>query len=336
MKSQFKFVVGIDISKKTFDVCLSQFDLSSSTLEFKVFANSKKGCSQFIKWLKSFNVSIETTLFCMENTGIYHRLLACFLSDKDLSVWVETGSQIKWSMGIQRGKTDKKDSKRIMTYACRHCDRFRPFKSKEQVVQQLADLLALRRRLQDTISKLKVPLKELKSAGLIEESKLVEKACRSSIKALSKDIEALELKIQNIINNNKQLKEVFSYITSVKSIGFIAACYLIVYTDCFTKFKSAKQIASYCGIAPFPYRSGTSIKGRTKVNHMANKNLKTILHMCAISSLAHNEEMKIYAARKVEEGKNKMLILNSIRNKLLSRVFSCVKNKKFYVPNIAA
>jgi transposase len=110
----------------------------------------------------------------------------------------------------------------------------------------------------------------------------------------------------------------------------------MVYTDCFTTFKSAKQIASYAGIAPFDYSSGTSIKGRTRVHHMANKDLKTVLHMCAISSLASNEEMKKYFARKVDEGKNKMLVINSIRNKLLSRVFSCVKNKRMCEPNIAA
>ena len=69
---------------------------------------------------------------------------------------------------------------------------------------------------------------------------------------------------------------------------------------------------------------------------MANKDLKTALHMCAMSSVAHNEEMKTYYQRKVSEGKNKMLVLNAIRNKLLSRVFSCVKNKKLYIPYLAA
>lgn len=81
--------------------------------------------------------------------------------------------------------------------------------------------------------------------------------------------------------------------------------------------------------------SGTSIKGRTRVHHMANKRLKTLLHMCAISSVSNNEEMKIYFKRKVDEGKNKMLVLNAIRNKILARVFSCVKNKRMYEPYFA-
>lgn len=332
MQTLFNYVVGVDISKKTFDACLSDMKLDTDFLEHKAFANSAKGCKAFIKWLKAKDVILDQLVICMENTGIYHRLLASFLSDSDLSVWVETATQIKFSAGMTRGKTDKVDSERIMLYAKRHLDLFKAYKKKDKHLQQLADLLALRKRLQTNVIKLKVPAKELKAAGLVDSAKLIERATRASVKALEKDIASIKQKMEALISNNEHLKEVYSQITSVKSVGFVAACYLMVYTDCFTKFKSSKQIASYCGIAPFEYASGTSVRGRTRVHHLANKNLKTVLHMCAISSLAHNDEMKIYAERKVAEGKNKMSILNAIRNKLLSRVFSCVKNKKMYVP----
>jgi transposase len=104
----------------------------------------------------------------------------------------------------------------------------------------------------------------------------------------------------------------------------------MIYTHNFTRFDNAKQIASYCGIAPFEYSSGTSVKGKTKVHKMANKTLKTSLHMCSVSSVRHNPEMKKYMERKVAEGKNKMLVLNAIRNKILQRVFACVRDKKMY------
>ena len=155
-----------------------------------------------------------------------------------------------------------------------------------------------------------------------------------SIKALEKDIEKVEMIIKDLIKNNEELNEVYTYTTSVKSVGFVAASYLLVYTNGFTRFTSSKQIASYCGIAPFEYSSGTSIKGRTRGHHMANKDPKSILHMCAISALASNEEMKLYFKRKVDEGKNKMLVIIAVRNKILARVFSCVKNKKMYEPFI--
>ncbi len=69
---------------------------------------------------------------------------------------------------------------------------------------------------------------------------------------------------------------------------------------------------------------------------MANKQLKCTLHMCAVSAVRHNPEMKIYFERKVAEGKNKMLVINAIRNKLVQRVFACVRDKKQYTWEIAA
>lgn len=335
MEPELKYVAGIDISKKTFDITISELSLTTSEVHYKLVTNNLKGFKQLIKWLKSLDIEISDVLFCMENTGIYHRLLASFLLSEQAFVWVENGTQIKWSMGVQRGKNDKVDSERIMTYGKRHIDNAKRYAEKDKDLQQVADLLAVRKRLVNCINRLRVPSKELKSAGLKDQEKMISKVSSGSIKALEKDIENVEQIIKKLIRANEELNEAYTYTTSVKSVGFIAASYLLVFTHGFTRFASSKQIASYCGIAPFEYSSGTSIKGRTRVHHMANKDLKAILHMCAISSLASNEEMKVYYKRKVEEGKHKMLVINSIRNKILGRIFSCVKNKRLYQPYVA-
>lgn len=332
MKQKFNYFAGIDISKKTFDVSVSD---SEELMSYKKFDNNLRGCNQFIKWLVKLGVELDTLLVCMENTGIYHRLVASYLNAEKVFTWVENASQIKWSMGVQRGKNDKVDSERIMTYAHRYPDLAKSFQEKGKDLQQIADLLAVRKRMLDCIKILKVPIKELKSAGLKDQAKAVEKSTRKSLKVLELEVKKVEDTIKSIIKKNENLNELYTYTTSVKSVGFVAASYLLVYTNGFTRFKSAKQIASYSGIAPFEYSSGTSIKGRTRVHHMANKTLKTLLHMCAISSVGNNKEMKIYYKRKVDEGKNKMLVLNAIRNKILARVFSCVKNKRMYEPYFA-
>ncbi|MDA8692802.1 IS110 family transposase [Saprospiraceae bacterium] len=327
MEQKFNYFLGVDISKKTFDVTISLPDKN-----YKKFDNNLKGCKAFLKWLNKLNVDLDSLLVCMENTGIYHRLLASFLTSENIFTWVENASQIKWSIGIQRGKNDKVDSKRIMNYAKRHFDKSKTYVEKEKDLLQIADLLGVRRRMKDCLKSLNVPIKELMAAGLKDQAKDLEKATAKSIKVLKQEVDKVENEIQSVIKKNKNLNELYKYVTSVKSVGFVAASHLLVYTNGFTKFNSAKQIASYSGIAPFEYSSGTSIKGRTRVHHMANKRLKTVLHMCAISSVANNEEMKVYFKRKVDEGKNKMLVLNAIRNKVLARIFSCVKNKRMYEP----
>ncbi len=108
---------------------------------------------------------------------------------------------------------------------------------------------------------------------------------------------------------------------------------IIVTTKEFKTFTDPKKYACYAGVVPFPYRSGSSIRGRNKVSHVANKTVKTLLHMSALSAIKNCQEMKTYYDRKIEEGKHIMSVLNAVRNKLVLRVFSVVRNNREYDKN---
>jgi len=324
-----KWIMGIDISKRTFDVALS-LNVSNATVTKKQLVNNLKGFEQLQSWLQHQNVAITEVLFCMENTGLYHRLLVSWLQQQGGFVWVEMPVQIKWSMGVQRGKSDPADAARICLYAFRNADKAENYTSIQKAVQQIADLMALRQRLLECLKTLRAPIKELKDAGLADAAKTVEETCAESIRALQKEIEETEQKLQVIVEQDEQLAQTYKYIKSVRCVGIMSALQLLIYTNGFKRFDNAKQLASYCGVAPFEYSSGSSVKGRTKVSHMANKTLKTAMHMCAISAIQNNNEMKMYYKKKVEEGKNKMSALNAVRNKLLHRVFACVRDKREY------
>ncbi len=335
MKKGYLSFIGIDVSKKTFDICIKKLP-DVNERKFKFFKNNLVGFDAFLKFLKKCGIDLKTTLICMENTGVYHRLLANLLSGKGIDVWVESGFQIKWSMGLQRGKSDKKDSEKIMLYAERNQDQVKCFTEKDETIQLIGDLLSARSRIIQCIKVLKVPIKEMRAAGLIEQAATIAECTQHSVEALKSEQKKIDKEIINTIELDTELSIKYRNATSVKSIGFVAASYLLFYTEGFTKFKNWKQVASFSGIAPFEYSSGTSIRGKTKVHHMANKKLKTILHMCAVSSLRTNEEMKRYFIKKVAEGKNKMSVLNAIRNKLLARVCSCVKSEREYTTTLAA
>ena len=93
---------------------------------------------------------------------------------------------------------------------------------------------------------------------------------------------------------------------------------------------------SYCGVVPFEHTSGKSIRGKPRVHYMANKRLKKLLHLCALSSVQYNTEMKAYFDRKVQEGKHKMLVINNIRNKLLHRICASIRDNRSYSTHPAA
>ncbi|MDO1450251.1 hypothetical protein Q0590_28480 [Rhodocytophaga aerolata] len=44
-------------------------------------------------------------------------------------------------------------------------------------------------------------------------------------------------------------------------------------------------------------------------------------------------ELQDYFLRKVAEGKNKMAVINAVRNKLISRIFAVVKQNRKYEKN---
>ena len=112
----------------------------------------------------------------------------------------------------------------------------------------------------------------------------------------------------------------------------ITAANVLVTTNEFLNIKEAKQYACYAGVAPFKDESG-KIKRRQKVSHKANKKMKKLFHLLAMSAIRMKGEMKMYYERKLAEGKNKMSVLNAIRNKIILRIFSCVKNKRYYEKN---
>ncbi|WP_254796114.1 IS110 family transposase [Leeuwenhoekiella marinoflava] len=86
---------------------------------------------------------------------------------------------------------------------------------------------------------------------------------------------------------------------------------------------------------PFEYTSGTSIHRKSRIHPMANRTLKKHLHMSALAAINHDPDIRAYYLRKVEEGKNKMLIINNVRNKLVHRICAVVKREQPYVKNVA-
>jgi len=62
--------------------------------------------------------------------------------------------------------------------------------------------------------------------------------------------------------------------------------------------------------------------------------MKTLLHMAALVAIRFNHDIKNYYERKVAEGKNKILVLNAVRNKLIQRIFTCVKQNRLFINNV--
>jgi transposase len=321
-----KQIVGIDVSKSTLDA----FIFKSNHL-FQV-GNNPVG---FVRLLEeSIQISgctKDSLLFCFENTGCYSRALSVFLQDAGIQFWAIDALDLKRSMGLSRGKSDKKDAKSIAKYAWRRRDELLSSKLPGPVMDQLSALLSHREMLIKQRTALKNASKGHHNIYSENEFKFLKESQMRMIKQLSEEIKITENEIICVIKQNEELKLSYDLLLSIKGIGKILAFYLITLTHNFTKFTDPRKFACYSGIAPFEYSSGTSVRGRTKVHPCANKQIKSLLNLAAMSSIQLPGEYQMYYVRRTTEGKNKMSTLNIIRNKIIFRAFSVVKRGTPYV-----
>ena len=323
-----KVIIGIDISKRKLDVCILQIECQSK--QHQVITNDKPGLKLLLKQIKSLRITHEEVVFCFENTGIYGMVVCSFLQEQGIDYCMVPAIIIKRSKGISRGKNDKVDSYDIADYALTHLHNLKYHSLPDEDLIKLKVLLSQREKLVGTI-KLFLATNECDNFLSKEVSKDLLKQNERTINFLKKQLKEVDALISEIMKNNEKIDAQMKLITSIPGVGKQTATQLIVSTGCFELFSDARQLACYAGIAPFEYSSGSSIRGRTRVSHMANKKLKSVLHMDALTAKKYDLDLKTYFERKRSEGKNGMLVMNAVRFKLLTRIVAVVQRGTPYV-----
>jgi transposase len=151
------------------------------------------------------------------------------------------------------------------------------------------------------------------------------------ITTLTLNIKMTEQQIDDLITEHSMLKRTSDLLRSIKGVGKIIAAYMISCTNNFKRFTNAKKFNCYAGLAPFKNESGTSIKGRARVSHLANKEAKTLLNLAASCAIRCDKELKGYYTKRVAEGMKKMCCLNIIRSKIVARIFAVAKRQTPFV-----
>ena len=330
MSKLLKNFIGIDISKSYFDAALIKA-VDPGCSVHQQFPQSESGFKKMIQWLKQQDVLINSeTLFCMEYAGLYNSGLVSFLTSQQAQLWVEMPLRIKKSTGFERGSNDKTSAVKIAGYAYRYQDKKQLWRPLDSAIERIKNLIAQRDRIITAIMQLAVPVKELYQCGCVQEAKELEKLQRKPLKALQKSKEDIERLIIKMVKQDEQIDKRTQQVQSIKGIGPVTAVAILAYTKGFTSFDSAKQLACYSGVVPFSKTSGSSIRYKPSVSQHANKKLKKLLHLCALSAIKNDKEIRAYFERKVNEAKNKMSVLNAVRNKLIHRVFAVIRDDRFY------
>lgn len=156
------------------------------------------------------------------------------------------------------------------------------------------------------------------------------KKSQALLDVISDQIHDLETEIEQLIVSDNTLKKQADLIRSVPGVGKVVSWYFIAKTGGFRLITQPRKMACYCGVVPFEYQSGTSIYRKPGVSMYADKMMKSLLHLSAMTSVQRDNDLKSYYQRKIKEGKSKMSVLNAVRNKIIHRVFAVIKHQKFY------
>ena len=326
--------LGFDVSKATLDVAL--LSPSCQVLAQTQLANTATALTRWLKTLPKQvpGFALATTLACLEHTGLYCRPALTALDQLAVHTWLEHAAQIKVSMGQVRGKTDAADAVRIGQYAVRYRDRVRLWQPARPVLVALDRLSARRARLVGVRQQLRAALSGSEGFFSPAEQRAEQQAVAPALQALSKALAAVEDQMRQLIAADTDLAALYECLVSVPGVGPVLATELLLTTGQFRTRSEAKRYASYAGVVPFERSSGQH-RGPGRVSPHANKRVKALLHLAALSAVRWCAPLKAYYARKVAEGKPKLLVLNNVRNKLVHLLFACAQRGQKYDENYA-
>ena len=319
---QVKAVLGIDIAKATFKVAL----LRESKFKHKTFPNHQEGFKALTLWLTQHRA--QQVHACMEATSHYSEPLAEYLFDQGMHVSVVNPARIKGyaQSELVRTKTDKTDAALI----ARFCAVMQPALWQPEP-QEIRVLRAYVRRLDALIDMRQQERNRLEATDAV-----LADAIQSHIVYLEQDIQQTQQKINDHIDNHPHLKDKKQLLESIPGIGPATINVILSEFAQVQRFKNAKHLAAFIGVAPRLFESGTSVRGRTRMSKIGRSQLRKAFFMPAMVALRYNPIIKSFGERLRASGKTKMQVIGAAMRKLIHIVYGVLKNEmpfdeKFFV-----
>ena len=317
--------VGIDVSKKWLDVAIFVENSDLKGYTHTQVNNDKQGYHELLRWLKENGVDASTCTYGMEHTGFYSDGLQHFLDKKGCRYTMLEPAVIKHYPIQPREKNDRLDAAKIADYLYRFRDTIQLSRVPDKTMEELRKLHRERKfYVEDRVCYL-----NRRQVVDKDEAKRLDKM----IELLDKQIDTIEEKIRQIIQNDEALMETYLYLDSIKGIGFVNAVNAIVITQNFTVFKTAREYASYIGVAPHTKTSGTTVRWKPKPRKHCDLTAKADISQAAKIAVVHDVELKRFFERKLggkEDADTIRKAMNAVKFKLVLRMFAVVKQKHEY------
>lgn len=202
-------VIGIDISKKKFDVSISNLKTKKVN---KVFSNDHSGFEQ----LKTMLPKDSEVIAALEATGCYGENLTRFLYNNDVKVFVLNPAQVKnYAKSIMlRTKTDKIDCEMIANFLILHKEHLQSWTPPLAPLEKLKGLHRCSEDLKGDGVRIKGRIEACKNTDDLgkKEALIIYK---DQLKFIEKSILEVEKKILLLIEECPELSRKFVLLNSI-------------------------------------------------------------------------------------------------------------------------
>jgi transposase len=317
-------VLGIDISKLKFNVCLLN---PQGKLRHRLFPNTPAGFAQLTQWLAKQGVRHLNA--CLEATGTYSEPLALVLHEAGHRVSVINPAAVKAfaQSRLSRTKTDRVDAELI----ARFCQAQEP-PAWTPPAKEVRELQALVRRL-DSLVEMRVAEENRLTSGITVEA--VRRSVEEHVAYLNEQIKRTEALIRDHLDNHPRLKRQSELLDSIPGIGEATAAALLAELTDPTQYRRARQVAAYAGLVPRERQSGSSLRGRARLSKVGNARLRKALYFPAVTAIRCSPFFRAWAEGLRGRGKCKMTVICAVMRKLLHLAYGVLKTGKPFDPEWA-
>ena len=326
----YTYFVGVDISADFFTASIYH---SNQTLvaEGKHFANSADGYNTCQQWLSTHGATTDNTVVCIEATGVYGEYFCYTFACYGFPVAVEPPLKVKRAFTQRTHKTDAVDSRQIAEYAFRFSDELHLWKPKSEILEQIHTLLTAREHCVTQSAATQTALQSLKRKYVQTPTAVT--AFVNAVEQHKENIAMIDAELKRLCQSDNSFHTMIALLQSIPGVGLLLAAHLLVLSEGFTRPLVARQIASYCGIAPLQHQSGTSVYRKPRSAGSGDPVLRKLLYLAALSIRTHHQQSKKYFLRKVDDGKPKRLVINNLSNKLLKIICAVATSKQAFIEN---
>lgn len=309
--------VGIDIAKATFTVAIPQ---QQGSYQDHILTNDQQGFTHLLALLPPLGQCI------MEASGPYYLPLATYLHRQGQPLSVINPLVIRRfsQMRLRRAKTDKADARLLSAFGANQTPVC--WQPPATLMSQVAQLQTLLEQYIKQRTALQNQQESFRASGVPNPGLVA--SLEKSLAHLQEQIKDLETQLDSLAKSHHA--DLYANLQSIPGIGRKTALCLLVITRGFSRFDSAKELASFVGLAPRVFESGTSVKGKGHICKLGNSRIRQLLYMASMQAKKANAACKSLYERLVAGGKPKLVALIAVAHKLVRQCFAVAsKGVKF-------